>query len=148
MAELPDRLLRRGRPVDPVFDPGEHLYRRLRAVDIDQDGRVEPTSLESPDFSVNRSKYSEPDDVVISHPRCGIAAFTVEEVPRSLLSGGDIEYRFSVEHDPLDDDYAHSEVRSYKDGKRLAPKKSPKAVRTKFRLILASKMRVLREPKP
>ncbi len=146
MAEVPDRLLRKGRPVDPEFDRQEPLYRRLRLVDVDPEGRVEPTSLESPDFSVNRGKYSVPGDVLVFHPRCGIAAFVAGDVPERLLSGNAVEFEFHVEHDSLDDNYAHSEVRTYRDQTRLAPKKSPKSVRTKFRLALAAKMRVLEVP--
>ena len=146
MAEVPGTLLRRGRPVDPVFERGEPLYRRLRAFDVDADGRVEPTSLESPDFSVNRGKYSEPGDVILLHPRCGIASFLVVDVPELLVSGDDVEYRFAVEHDPLDDNYAHSEVRTYRGRRRLAPKKAPKSVRTRFRLALAAKMKILERP--
>ncbi len=148
MPELPERLLSKGRPVDPVFDPEEYLYRRLRALDIDPDGRIEPTSLESPDFSVNRSKYCEPEDVILPHPSCGIASFTVVDIPESFRSVENIEYRFSIEHDPLEDNYAHSEIRSYKDGQRLAPKKPPKSIRTRFRLALASRMDILRSPRP
>jgi hypothetical protein len=148
MAELPQRLLPKGRPIDTVFDPGEHLYRRLRALDVDPDGRIEPTSLESPDFSVNRSKYSEPEDVILPHPSCGIASFTVVDVPEPFRSAENIEYLFSLEHDPLEDNYAHSEIRSYKNRQRLAPRKPPKSVRTRFRLALASRMEVLRSPNP
>ncbi|MCP4662813.1 MAG: hypothetical protein GY856_46060 [bacterium] len=115
--------------------------------DVDSDGRIEPTSLASPDFSVNRAKYSEPDDVVLSQPNCGIASFTVADVPELLLSKEDVEYRFSVEHDPLADNYSHSEVRSYERWRRLAPKKPPKAIRTLFRLTLVSKMKILKNPK-
>ncbi len=147
MPDLPERLLRRGRPVDPVFDPGESLYRRLRVTDVDPDGRIEPTSLRSPDFSVNRAKYSEPDDVVLFQPNCGIASFTVADVPELLLSKEKVEYRFSVEHDPLADNYSHSEVRSYVGSRRLAPRKPPKAIRTLFRLTLVSKMKIVRNPK-
>lgn len=148
MPEFPERLLRRGRPVDPVFEPEERLYRRLRVIDVDLEGRIEPTSLESPDFSVNRGKYSEPADVILSDSSHGIASFTVADVPESLLSAEEIEFQFSVEHDPLDDNYSHSEVRSYKSGGRLGPrKKPPKAIKTLFRLSLVPKMEILREPR-
>ncbi len=147
MPEIPERLLRGGRPVDPVFGPEERLYRRLRVLDIDSEGRIEPTSLESPDFSVNRGKYSEPADVILSDSSHGIASFTVADVPESVLSAEEVEFRFPVEHDPLDSNYSHSEVRSYKGGRRLGPrKKPPKAIKTLFRLSLVPRLEILKNP--
>ncbi len=146
MPEIPERLMRRRRPDDPVFDRGEQLFRRLSLGDVDAAGHVEPSSLQSPDFSVNRGKYSEPDDVVLLHPKCGIGQFVVADVPESLRSGEGVEFQFSVEHAPMDDNYSHSEIRSYNHGIRLAPKKPAKSIRTLFRLALVSRMKIMRAP--
>lgn len=101
--------------------------------------------IKFPDFSVNRGKYSEPKDVLIpSWPNFGIVAFRVGDVPPSVSSSG-ITYDFKVEHVPCECNYSHSEVRTYKDGKR--PRKvNNQIVKKKFRQILSERTKILREP--
>ena len=94
-------MYRRGRPVDPLFEPSENLYRRCQADQI-VGGRILPQAFRSPDFSVNRGKYSEPEDVLIpSYERWGsIASFQVKDVPSRISSGGGTEFDFRVDHVP------------------------------------------------
>ena len=115
----PERLLQQGRAIDPEFAPGESLYLRYSPqIEATEDLPASAMAIRFPDFSVNRGKYSEPEDVLIPNwPDFGIAAFRVRDVPTSV-SGRGIVYEFKVEHDPLELNYAHSEVRTYKDGKR------------------------------
>lgn len=84
MPEIPEHLLRRGRPVDPEFAPNERLFRAVARRDLTADGFLLPTAFEFPDFSVNREKYSEPGDVILLRPAHGIAAFGVQDVPDEL----------------------------------------------------------------
>src|SRR5437762_13892153 len=65
----PRRLLRRGRPVVPQFSPREKLYRRFQKKDL-INGEIAPSALMFPSTgeqtgqSVNRSKFSRPEDVL------------------------------------------------------------------------------------
>lgn len=144
MADTPERLLRRGRPVDPEFAPSERLFRAIARRDFTENGGLLPTAFEFPDFSVNREKYSEPADVLLSRPTHGVAAFEVQDLPGELQNP-DGAYQFKVEHAPEEDNYSHSEVRTYKDGRRY-PKKPPRTLRTLFRLQLSARARLLKEP--
>lgn len=140
MAEIPSRLLRQGREPDPNFLPSERLFRRSRPSALDDDPLFEAV-ITFPDPSVNREKYSLPEDVILGYPGFRVFTFRVQDIPRSLDEGGRA-FTFGVEHVPEDDNYAHSEVRTYCDGERIS-KKPPKTVRTKFRLQLAKAMQVL-----
>ena len=113
-------MYRRGRPVDPLFEPSENLYRRCQADQIV--GRILPQAFRSPSFSVNRGKYSEPQDVLIpSYERWGVAGFQVKDVPSRIVSSGGTQFEFRIDHIPEEDNYSHSEVRTYKNG-RFDPK--------------------------
>ncbi len=139
-------MYREGRPVDPRFEPSEKLYRRCRADHI-VGGRILPQEFRSPDFSVNRGKYSEPEDALIPpYQRCVISSFQVKDVPSRILSSGGAEFDFRVAHDPEEDNYSHSEVRTYKNG-RFDPKlKVARTVKKEFRQRLSDRAIVLKPP--
>ncbi len=65
-----------------------------------------------PAFSVNREKYSTATDVILNHPDNGILAFRVADIPQKLLALDSRSFHFGVEHDPEEQNYAHSEVRA------------------------------------
>ncbi len=68
-------MYRRGRPVDSHFEPTEKLYRHCQGDHIVGD-RVLPQAFRAPDFSVNRGKYSQPEDVLMpSYERWGVVSF-------------------------------------------------------------------------
>lgn len=138
-------MYRNNRPVDPAFLPEEDLYIRFNAM---EGQRVDPLCIRCPDQSVNRSKYSEPEWVLLdSYPKFvgwGYGAFKVRDVPENIDSGGGVVYEFSVDHDPLDDNYSHSEVRAYRDGERTSKKNKP--ILIKFRLQISRKIRIDRVP--
>ena len=140
MTDVPIRLLRQGRAPDPDFLPSERLFRRAPP-DALAENRPLETAITFPDFSVNREKYSLPGDLLVDHPGFSILAFEVRDIPPKL--GADArEFTFRVEHEPMEENYAHSEVRTYCDGER-ARKKPPKTIRAKFRLQLAAHARIL-----
>lgn len=145
MAEVPERLLRRNRDVDPHFSPDERLFRRIAPRDA-PDGNLNESLLPSPDFSVNRSKYSEPDDVLLGWPAFGIFSFRVDDIPIEVVAADGRRFRFGAEHAPEDLNYSHSEVCTYSSGSRMKEKKPPGQVRTQFRLELFARGRVLRRP--
>lgn len=60
MADLPDEMLTKDRPVDLVFADDEMLYRRFTPDALDGAG-IAPEAIGLPDMSVNRSKYGPPE---------------------------------------------------------------------------------------
>ena len=144
--DIPERLLRQGRAIDPSFAPDENLYRRYSSLtEPTEDLPASPMGIKFPAFSVNRGKYSEPEDVLIPRwPDFGIAAFQVRDVPPSVPSNG-IVYKFKVEHVPCECNYAHSEVITYTDRKRRKTVKNI-IVKKKFRQILSERTTILRKP--
>jgi len=127
---------------DPEFEASERLFRRLHP-DHFVGGVITDAFLPFPSFSVNREKYSHPQEVLREHPRYGIAAFAVGDIPERLDADPGQIYRFGVEHVPLPDNYAHSEVHSFRDGAKAEP---PRIVRKKFRDLLRRQTVVLKEP--
>lgn len=130
MAEIPERLRRRGRAAVQEFSSDERLFRRVTPHHpLDSEGFVLPPGVPLPDLSVNREKYSEPEDVLIGHPDAvGIAAAVVGDIPAEIDG-----YEFLPVHDPQEDNYSHTEIRTFRDGKRLR-RKPPNLVRKEFRL--------------
>jgi hypothetical protein len=139
-------MYRSGRPVDMNFDDNENLYNRFRKEYL-AEGKFLPTGIKFPDWSVNREKYSEPEDVLIpDFHEWGIAQFKVGDVPDTLPSPGDIKFDFKVEHDPVEDNYSHSEVRSYKNGQHTRKIEVNRTVKKTFRQILSEKIVIVKEP--
>ena len=87
--------------IDPAYFPREYA-------DINE---VPLNEVRFPDFSVNRGKYSIPEDVLRPNwPKCGIATFQVQDVPQSLPHpSGSLIYNFRVEHVPELNNYSHSD---------------------------------------
>src|SRR5437867_181087 len=104
MPEVPPRLLRRGRPVDPDFDPDEDLYRACTREEVHVD-RLLPERISFRDWSLNRGKYSDPTDVLIGRDGFGIATFKARDVPARLNSQSGIAFDFRLEHAPQEDNY-------------------------------------------
>lgn len=136
VAEVPERLKRRGRPVDQEFSGDERLFRRVTPHHpTDADGFVLPPGVPLPDLSVNREKYSEPADVLIGYPDAvGVAAAAVSDIPAEIEG-----FEFRPVHDPEEENYSHTEVRTFQEGKHLK-RKPPSSVRKAFRLSFRLKV--------
>lgn len=160
MAEMPPdypvRLLCSGRAIDPHFEPTEELYFRIPPLaewEEQIDKEVPAEKIQSVPFSVNRQKYSRPNDVLFGYPpECGMAKIRVQDIPQVIVSeqlGGQI-FEFRVEHVPVNDDmldnYAHAEVRPYKDGELTHHKDMPKDVKVAFRNIVAPRAKLMKQP--
>ena len=135
---------------DPTFNKNESLYRACRKDHImENENRlryVPPDTIRFP-FSVNRSKYSEPRHV-LEHPKrqgWGVAEIKVGEIPKDVIKFNKTTYNLQVDHKPKPDNYAHSEIRIYKNG-RYDEKVKSKKVKTKFRIRLSEVSRVIVEP--
>jgi hypothetical protein len=155
----PIRMWRFGRKIDQEFDPAEALYRRCEKKDLvggDENSQevLSPLSVRFPDFSVNRGKHSEPEDVLIPsvgeppdiYSQMGIVKFTVGLV-RWEHRSDQVKYQMKVEHNPADDNYSHSEVRVYKNGvydSKLRIKSE--LMKKEYRARLAREAKIVRRP--
>lgn len=145
MADLPAGMYRRGRPVDPEFDPEELLYLRCLEEHVD-DGRLLAAAIRVSNQSVNRGKYSKPHWVLLpDFSTWKIASLRVGDIPEALSGPPPVcvPYTFAVEHDPLEDNYAHSEIRAYKEGVYKSRLKLKPSVRLEFRTRLVERARII-----
>jgi hypothetical protein len=142
---IPHEMFRNGRPIDPNFLPDEELYIRFDRIDGEN---VDPACIKAPVQSVNRSKYSRAEWVLLArYPQFldwGYGSFKVSDIPESITSEFNITHFYTVEHAPLDDNYSHSEVRAYKNGELVRRKND--AIRLKYRVILSQKIIILKLP--
>lgn len=77
----------------------------------------------------------------------GVARITVDDLPDGISTDGNVTYDFTVEHDPIVDNYGHAELRVYKGGRRESnSKKINQQVKKKYRTILALKTSVIVNP--
>lgn len=121
MANVPNEMRRNGRPVDPVFNDDENLFRRF-APDCFEGERLEIDAIELPDMSVNREKYGPPEWLLIDYAEWGVLSFAVVDIPRQLLHLGVTQYTFAPEHCPTRNNYPHSEVRAYCNDRHVSAK--------------------------
>lgn len=105
---------RNGRAEDPVFNGSEKLFRRYKSEHI-VDGTFTGVGLsfKNPP-SVNREKYSLAEDVLFSESDefrdWGVVSLRVEDIPHTMPAEKP-RYQISPNHVPLEDNYAHSEIR-------------------------------------
>ena len=112
---------------DAPFTADELLYRRVNPEELNSKGEVDPSWINVTSFtpdvesapSVNRGKFSEPDDVL--HHDCAQRDTTdwkvfyvrVDSLPERLVSGdGKRSFDFYPKHIPLEQCGAHSVVAS------------------------------------
>jgi hypothetical protein len=148
--QYPEELIRNGREVDPVFLPDELLYYRIVRL---EGNRVNPIDIPFTDdiaggkikcaLSVNRGKYSQPHHVLYSkypkHINDGVVKFSVRDIPEAIEHVEEHTIlNFRVEHDPLEDNYSHSQIRAFRDGVRVKP--ISEWFRKKLRTILSERM--------
>lgn len=141
---------------DPEFEPEEYLYLRLKPACWTGEAPIVQALLNHvrfPAFSVNRGKYSKPEDVLQpEQSNWGIGSFRVGEIPGPLYqerkdlgdeSDAD-KYTFGAVHLPEHDNYAHSEVQSSCNGVRNV--QPSKTVKLEFRSRLRERIHVLKAP--
>lgn len=151
-SDRPQRMFQGSRGIDPNFASDELLYRRCCPHKILNSVRLDPNAIDFPDWSVNRQKYSEPEDVRIPSGSalclcCAVAGFTVSDIPSKI--DPDIVFNFIVEHKPEPDNYAHSELVTYKNGvsgKEIKNFKVSTKVKKAFRAALSDKTRIIVSP--
>lgn len=110
-------MYRNGRPGDQDFDPDELLYRRY----LQQhwiDNHFSDLGFRFSDDSgqsVNREKYSEPEDLLFFDDgtfddEWGVLEFAVSDIPPRLPEAGPVGFVFFPKHIPEEMNFAHSEV--------------------------------------
>ena len=147
---IPERLKQNNRPAIQQFDPQERLFQRFDKL-IEEGGHLYPAQVHFPDFSVNRERFSKPEDVLLPiYLKWGIVAFKVKDIPdKKIVNEGAEEetiYSFIIVHIPQSDNYAHSEVRTEKNGVYKKGKIKNKDVKRYFRYKLSEKLKTLRYP--
>ena len=145
-SERPDYLYQKDRGPKHDFADDEELYVRIHP-DHWHGDMPDLTAVRFPNTSVNRQKYSACQDVLYppegsNKDFCdyGIGSVTVADIPPPRVSCVDgREFTFKAFHDPSPDNYSHSEIRAFCDGKPHN-KKSPARVKTYYRMHLRSRM--------
>ena len=116
-------------PDEPIPED-EPLYRSVAKEDIDPNLGVLAHSIEMPACSLNRSRYSAPDDV-----------------PPPIPRNDAVPYEFFAADDPIEGNDAHCEIRIRRSGSAYNAKHKPSAdIKAKAREALARRMRVKRMP--
>lgn len=116
--DRPARMYAGDRGVDLSFDPAELLYHRFPGtVNSGMDAYIDQIAF-YPDMSTNRSRYSEAGDVLYPSyfETHGVLSLRVSDVPGEIRSPGGPRYHWAAVHCPEPDNYAHTEVRTYRDG--------------------------------
>lgn len=72
-------------------------------------------------------------------------------MPSRIEGDNDCVREFKVEHDPVQDgkqpdNYAHSEVRTYQNGKHNKKIKVPTTIKTEYRQQIADKTKIIKRP--
>ena len=77
----------------------------------------------------------------------GIVQREIATLPREFVYQGDV-YTFVLEHDPLEHNYQHCEIRIYRNGNRLTKNelKKAKAAKLYYRHEMASRATLLLLP--
>jgi hypothetical protein len=159
---------RGGRPLDPVFEAVEALYRRCHPDHIDEyeEGKFRVLPVAWSDLhsmSVVRQKYAQPDHARWDsatdpenpagfEPRLYrdwyVVGVPVAEIPQPIATTGGVTYSFAPAHVPFDDLYSHSEIQASKDGARILKQNKFKNddVKLQYRGILSNKAVVVLKP--
>ena len=147
---IPPELYRNKRDEDSEFSPEEDLYIRF---DVTVGKLVNPDSIRCPNTSVNRSKYcSNPEYVLLAkYPKYlnwGYGEFKVNSIPEPHQLEGGGYYEFLIRHEPEEDNYSHSAIKSFKDRNYDKPKNrfSSRHLERYFQTTLSQRIKILKEP--
>lgn len=139
------RMLRNGRPEDQVFAPEEILFRRY-IKDHWVENLIVPAHFSFPRPSVNRQKYSEPEDAISaadgSLDGYGVLEFEVRGIPAQLADGQGTMYRFFASHVPNEENFSHSEIWCSIGNQNQNQAVPSSSVKKKFRTMLSQHVRV------
>lgn len=142
-----------GRQVDPEFLPDEFLYLRIYSAEGERPSAATMSCYPGSDgMSVNRSKYSEPRDVLWpNHPQLGVARISIQQLAECRCEQEQRKEETRVftlrpEHDPErgpPENFAHTLVITLDRGNvaksigREAKKLMKQALATRFTVEIA-----------
>lgn len=135
---------------DPIPE-GEDLYRRIRADQV-HGGMVQRGAVDLPATSVNRAKFSRPNDVLrADRPEfTGIATLRGERLPERDTSPNGSVYEVYCRDHPVEGNDAHALVLvgRLEDNRNLkGHKPSNKSLRDRLHEAIARSMRILIAPR-
>jgi hypothetical protein len=100
------------------FRDVERLFRRVHRNNMKPDGKASFLAFELPDMSVNREEFSTAEEARkgFRPEDWGVVSIRVRDMPpRESLPQTDHSYRFRSRHVPEDGNFAHSEVRVWRE---------------------------------
>lgn len=120
---LPDRLKmnNRNKCKSAEFKNDDRLYRSFNIGDLDENGKIELTTIKFPDLSCNWSKFSCPSDIWYRDNGSlndGCYSFSVKESRHNNIA--------TPVHDPQENNFSHTEVRVIRQDTSDEEKSNPK----------------------
>ena len=103
---------------DQNFRDLERLFRRVLRRNMKPDGKATFLAFELPDMSVNREKHSTAEETRkgFRPEDWGVVSVLVCDMPpRQSLPQAEHSYRFRARHVPMVGNFAHSEVRVWRE---------------------------------
>lgn len=89
------------RTADPAIPADEALFRSVAKEEVDEKLAVLFTAVEVPACSFNRSKYSQPKQVLVPRPQhTGIVVITSAELPPPIPRAEAVPYEFFARSSP------------------------------------------------
>ena len=138
-------MYRRGRDVVSDFGGPELLYLRYMSQHFLQ-GQLLPEGIRSQlKQSVNRERFSEPEDALFSetggYDGLGVVEFRVADIPERLEQPNGPAYVFFMRHEPEDQNYSHSEIWSDHEARTGGFRAPSRTVSLNFRILLCRSIR-------
>lgn len=129
------------------LSPGESFYWRFYTKELSSEDGPTDAMIKPPDQSVNRSGLGgkpwfalmpEPgvidSEAIAKKLNMGILTFQATAVPTPFQSDtSTTRFDFVLEHDPLDHNYHHCEIRVYSSGRRFAEATATKSEKTEWK---------------
>lgn len=142
-------MLQGSRIPDPTFDASEALYLRCLRDYVHGD-RLLAAGIAFPRIprtSLNRGKYSEPEDVLLPiYLDFGVLEIGIHQVPHAATKGDGSEVRIRVDHEPEPLNYSHSCLNVYDETSEVPRDDVSKTIKKKIRGEFARLGRVIRSP--
>ena len=150
--DIPERMQRCGRRPVVDFEADEDLYRRFHPDSLDG-STVAIDAIVMPDMSTMRQRFTEDAEwVLIDTTRradfssWGILAFRVGDIPDQIEHRGVFVYEFAAVHTPKRNNYPHTDVRAFREG-RPVKADIPPELHLRFRNRLRCKIRIIKRPR-
>lgn len=162
---IPVRMQRNGRPVIQEFLEEELLYRRFKSPVPPDYFKLDDSSWSinllvlRKDDSYNRSRFSEPNDVLLNYDyekwnngthshfdTHGIFSIPVKPIQDFMLSMDSRNFKLSPAHLPEECNYSHSEIHFIENGEsmKVGEVKTPKKLKSSVRVALRRNIRVIK----